>query len=52
MDVVQEQQTHPNPPTIHGWVFDIKTGNLIDLNIDFSGKLKSIEAIYDLSKGV
>ncbi len=35
-------------PTIHGWVFDIETGKLIDLNIDTNEKLKEIQEIYDL----
>lgn len=34
--------------TVHGWVFDIKTGKLIDLNIDFDAVLKDIMAIYHL----
>jgi len=33
---------------IHGWVFDIHTGQLIDLNIDFEGYLKNIMEIYHL----
>ena len=37
-------------PTLHGWVFDIKTGKLIDLKIDFEEKLKSIQEIYNLGK--
>jgi len=37
-------------PMVHGWVFDIKTGALIDLKIDFHEKLKSIQEIYDLGK--
>jgi carbonic anhydrase len=32
--------------TIHGWVFDIHTGELIDLKIDFFGILEKIMAIY------
>ena len=32
--------------TVHGWVFDIHNGNLIDLNIDFDEILKSIMEIY------
>ncbi len=32
--------------TVHGWVFDIKTGKLIDLKIDFDNILKSIMEIY------
>ena len=33
---------------VHGWVFDVHTGKLIDLNIDFKGILKSIMEIYHL----
>ncbi|GAB3320742.1 carbonate dehydratase [Larkinella ripae] len=33
---------------VHGWVFDIKTGKLIDLKIDFQKKLESIQEIYNL----
>lgn len=35
-------------PIIHGWVFDVQSGNLIDLNIDFIEILKNIREIYDL----
>ncbi len=31
---------------VHGWVFDIKTGRLIDLEIDFNHILKEIMEIY------
>jgi carbonic anhydrase len=34
--------------TIHGWVFDIHSGNLIDLDIDFKSVLKNIMEIYHL----
>lgn len=34
--------------TVHGWVFDIATGELIDLNIDFNTILKKIREIYRL----
>ena len=33
---------------VHGWVFDIKTGRLIDLEIDFDKELKDIREIYNL----
>lgn len=33
---------------VHGWVFDVHTGKLIDLNIDFPGILKGIMEIYKL----
>lgn len=31
---------------VHGWVFDIRTGKLIDLHIDFDRILKGIMEIY------
>ncbi|MCZ4225264.1 carbonic anhydrase [Pedobacter rhodius] len=34
--------------TVHGWVFDIRTGKLIDLKIDFEAILKDIREIYNL----
>lgn len=33
---------------VHGWVFDIHSGNLIDLKINFEEKLKDIMKIYSL----
>ena len=35
--------------TVHGWVWDIHTGELIDLKIDFSKILDEIMEIYKLS---
>lgn len=46
--VVQNTYLTTGYPLVHGWVFDIKTGKLIDLNIDFEKKLKGIQEIYDL----
>jgi carbonic anhydrase len=34
--------------TVHGWVFDIHTGKLIDLKINFDKLLKDIQEIYRL----
>lgn len=34
--------------TVHGWVFDISTGKLIDLEIDFAKILDNIQEIYRL----
>lgn len=34
--------------TVHGWVFDIRSGKLIDLKIDFDAILKDIKEIYNL----
>lgn len=33
---------------VHGWVFDIKSGKLIDLKIDFESYLENIREIYHL----
>ena len=33
---------------VHGWVFDIRTGKLIDLKLDVDHLLKDIMEIYDL----
>jgi carbonic anhydrase len=35
-------------PTLHGWVFDIRQGRLVDLRIDFERKLSGIREVYDL----
>jgi carbonic anhydrase len=32
--------------TVHGWIFDISTGKLVDLNIDFEKVTKGIVDIY------
>ncbi len=34
--------------TVHGWVFDIHSGKLIDLKIDFENVLEGIREIYHL----
>ncbi len=34
--------------TVHGWVFDIHTGKLIDLKIDFEKLLENVMEIYRL----
>jgi carbonic anhydrase len=33
---------------VHGWVFDVQTGRLIDLQIDFASILEEIMEIYNL----
>lgn len=35
---------------VHGWVFDIHSGELIDMKIDMKQKLNEIMEIYDLGK--
>lgn len=34
--------------TMHGWVFDLETGKLIDLNIDFQKVLEGVMEFYHL----
>ena len=36
-------------PIVHGWVFDLHTGILIDLDINFKEILKNIQKIYNLT---
>ncbi|MCB9310815.1 MAG: carbonic anhydrase [Lewinellaceae bacterium] len=38
-------------PHVHGWVFDVQTGELIDLKINFNKILSNIREIYDLGLG-
>jgi carbonic anhydrase len=46
--VVQKTYLQDGYPTVHGWIFDVKTGELIDLKLDFPKILKDIQEIYDL----
>ena len=48
MAVTQKHYLKTGFPLIHGVVFDVHSGNLIDLNIDFPKELKNIQEIYDL----
>lgn len=48
MSVVQKTYMAGGTPEVHGLVFDIHSGELIDLKIDFEKELKGIKEIYDL----
>jgi carbonic anhydrase len=48
MAVTQKSFLTKGYPLIHGVVFDVHSGKLIDLNIDFQEELKHIQEIYDL----
>lgn len=37
-------------PKIHGWVFDVGTGELLDQHIDFSKKLNNMKEVYNLAE--
>lgn len=46
--VVQKTYLSGGFPTVHGWVFDVQSGELIDLKINFNEKLHEIQEIYNL----
>lgn len=47
--IASVQKAHRNRDLqVHGWVFDIKTGKLIDLKIDFDKILHDIVEIYKI----
>lgn len=50
MASVQKAYNKNKFPQVHGWVFDVSTGRLIDLKIDFPSILHNIQEIYDLTK--
>ena len=50
MAVVQKAYIKDGFPNVHGWVFDVASGKLIDLKINFPKILASIQEIYDLTK--
>jgi len=45
---VQKAYLDTGYPLVHGWVFNVKSGELLDLKIDFDEKLKGIQEIYNL----
>ena len=45
---VQKAYLNSKYPMVHGWVFDVRTGELIDLKIDFPTLLRDIQEIYNL----
>lgn len=49
MACVQERYILDEFPIVHGWVFDMRTGKIVDLKIDFEKILKDIQKIYNLT---
>ena len=48
IDHVQKAWYKTGFPTIHGWVFDVRTGKLIDLALNMAEVFGEIRSIYDL----
>lgn len=48
IDHVQRAWYKTGFPKIHGWVFDIHTGKLIDLKLNMEQEFHEIRSIYDL----
>lgn len=46
---VQESIIATGYPKVHGWVFELGTGNIKDLNIDDMGQLREIQEVYNLT---
>ena len=48
IDHVQRSWYKTKVPTVHGWVFDVRTGKLIDLGLDLEKEFSLIRSNYDL----
>lgn len=48
IDHVQRAWYKTGFPKIHGWVFDVKSGKLIDLKLKMEEEFKEVRGIYDL----
>ncbi|MDO4640543.1 MAG: carbonic anhydrase [Neisseria sp.] len=49
MACVQKRYVKEGYPIVHGWVFDLRSGLLKDLNIDFQAILRDIMNIYNVT---
>ena len=49
MPVVHQKMLSPEGLGVHGWVFDIRTGKLNDLNVDASKLLEEYRSIYEIT---
>lgn len=48
IDHVQKSWTEREYPHVHGWVFDIRTGKLIDLNLNTRELYNEVKDIYNI----
>ena len=49
IDHVQNAWDKTGYPSVHGWVFDVRTGKLIDLELDMAVEFEKISSIYDIT---
>jgi carbonic anhydrase len=47
---VQQSYARRGHPLVHGWVFDMRTGLIKDLEINFEERLREIQEIYNLTE--
>ena len=45
---VQKAYLKNGYPTVHGWIYDMKNGELIDMNINFKETLRKVQLVYNL----
>jgi len=50
IDHVQRAWSRTHYPTVHGWVFDVRTGKLIDLGLDMDEIFGEVRNIYYLTQ--
>ncbi|MES2554791.1 MAG: carbonic anhydrase [Bacteroidota bacterium] len=48
IDHVQRSWYSTGFPSVHGWVFDVRTGKLVDLGLNMDKEFADIRSIYDL----
>ncbi len=46
---LQQGYTKNGYPVVHGWIMDISSGRLIDLEVDFENLLRRVQEIYNIS---
>lgn len=47
---VQKAYAEEGKPQVHGWVYDLHNGELVDLDFNFEAALKKIQEVYDITK--
>ena len=45
---VQKSYVQKGFPTVHGWIYNMKNGELVDMNVDFKKILEEVQRVYRL----